>query len=240
MHGARVVHVQSGNSASECCLRLDDDFVSFRAHDGRNEMMFSTECQSFMRMLDQALVSQEIDAEYQSRSGLERGADDLRVWLGGGSANVLADYVFACSVHAVQDVAQLCWLDLVVAEDSDDDTEASIVYEMRLFDFELLDTKMAYTSLDEEPDPTQRNNLIGCQSLVTDMYEQHLSMLEDEDLRRRQLRRRNGDMESDDDAEDDEAQDDGAQTPALHYSDDDEEGGAPTQVYSPGYSSASP
>ena len=231
MHGARVVHVQSGNSASECCLRLDDDFVSFRAHDGRNEMMFSTECQSFMRMLDQALVSQEIDAEYQSRSGLERGADDLRVWLGGGSANVLADYVFACSVHAVQDVAQLCWLELLVAEDSDDEIQPSIVYEMRLFDFELLETKMPYTSLDEEPNPTHRHNLIGCNNLVTDMHDQHLSMLEDEDLRRRQLRRRNGDMESDDEADD--GADDGAQTPALQYSDDDEEGGAPTQVYSP-------
>ena len=238
MHGSRAVHVQKGTQASECCVRLDDDFVSFRAHDGRNEMLFSTECQSFMRMLDQALVSQEIDADYQQRSGLERAADNMRVWLGGGSANVLADYVFACSVHAVQDVAQMCWLDLVVAEDSDDDTEASILYEMRLFDFELLDTKMAYTSLDEEPDPAQRNNRIGCQSLINDMYEQHLSMLEDEDLRRRQLRRRNGDMESDDEA-DDGAQDDEPQTPGVHYS-DDEEGGAPTQVYSPAASSASP
>jgi len=116
--------------------------------------------------------------------------------------------------------------------------QPSILYEMRLFDFELLDTKMAYTSLDEEPDPALRNNLIGCQGLVTDMYEQHLSMLEDEDLRRRQLRRRNGDMESDDEA-DDGAQDDEPQTPGVHYS-DDEEGGAPTQVYSPAASSASP
>ena len=223
MHGAHVLHVQRGNSASECCLHLDDDFVSFSAHDGRNVMLFSTECQSFMRILDQALAAQEINTDYQLHAGLAREADELRGWHGGGEANVLADYVVACLVHALPHVAQMCWLDLF----SDDETGASVVYEMRVFDLEVLDTKMAYTSLDEVVVPSMRNNLIGCHALAADMREQHLSMLEDEDLRRRQLRRRSGDMESDDEA------DDGAQMPRaqVHRNSDNEVGA--TQVYTP-------
>jgi len=226
MHGARALHVQRGNSASECCLHLDDDFVSFRAHDGRNEMMFSTECQSFMRILDQALVAQEMDADYQRRTGLARVEDEMRVFVGGGEANVLADYVVACSVHAVEDVAQLCWLGMF----SDDETSPCVVYEMRAFDFEVLDSKMAFSYMDDMLDPTRSQNHLGCSALVSDMRDQQLSMLEDDDLQRRQMRRRSGVMESEDEAE---SEDDDPQTPLpliASYSEDD---AAPTQVYTP-------
>ena len=108
MHGARVLYVEHSSNSSEYCLHLEEDFVSFSAHDSRNEMVFSTDCQSFMRILDQALVSQEINADYQRCTGLAREADDLRVWHSECEANVLADYVIACSVHTVQDVAQMC------------------------------------------------------------------------------------------------------------------------------------
>jgi len=186
-----------------------------------------------MRILDQALVAQEMDADYQRRTGLARVEDEMRVCVGGGEANVLADYVVACSLHAVEDVAQLCWLDMF----SDDETSPCVVYEMRAFDFEVLDSKMAFSYMDDMLDPTRSQNHLGCSALVSDMRDQHLSMLEDDDLQRRQLRRRSGVMESEDEADE---EDDGSQTPlpliATQSEDDegaeDDEGG--TQVYTPG------
>jgi len=208
-----------------CCVYRDDDFVSFSAHDGRNEMMFSTECQSFMRLLDQALVTHELDADYQLCTGLLRAADKLRVWQGGGEANVLADYVIACSLHEVQDVAHVCFKDVLNVDESC----SSILHELRVFDVEVLDTIMPYTSLDEHTDEALRSNRLSCQRLSANMRAQHLSMLENEHRLCHQRLRRAGDMESDDEA------DDTPQTPGAPQGqeDDEDDDEANTLVYTP-------
>ena len=226
MHGVRVIYVQHGadDGTSECVIHLDDDFVSFSAHDGRNEMMFSTDCQSFMRILDQALVTHELDANYQLCTGLLRAADKLRVWQGGSDANVLADYVIACSLHEVQDVAHVCFKDVL----SVDESYSSILHEMRVFDVEVLDTIMPYTSLDEHTDDALRSNRLSCQRLSANMRAQHLSMLENKHRLCHQRLRRAGDMESDKEA------DDTPQTPGPQVQEDDEDDDEPnTVVYTP-------
>ena len=229
IHGARVLYVNRDNGKTGCCLHADDDFVSFRAHDGRNELMFSTDCLSFMRMLEQALASQELDADYQRTTGLSSAADDLRVWHGGGDANVLADYMVACSFYEVQEVAHICFQDVLML----DEAYSSVLHEMRVFDFELLDTKMPYTSLDEQPDEALRANRLTCQDLVEGMLTEHQGMLEDVFRLSRQALRRAGDMESDTE------EDDTPQTPRPHHVQEDGEGigeendETHTQVYTP-------
>jgi len=196
MHGVRVIYVQHGadDGTSECVIHLDDDFVSFSAHDGRNEMMFSTDCQSFMRILEQALATQAMDDDYQRVCEVSREADSLRIWQGDGAANVLANYVIAFSMHEVQDVAHVCFLDVLHINEP----YSSVLYEMRAYDIEVLDTKMPYTSLDEEPDAMRRTNCISCNTLVAEMRLLTEALLDDEDLLRRQEQRRVEDMESED------------------------------------------
>jgi len=225
MHSARVLYVNQDDRQRGCCLHSDDDFVSFSAHDGRNEMMFSTNCQSFMRILQQALVTHELDADYQSCTCLSRAADELRVWQGGGEANVLADYVIACSLHEVQDVAHMFFKDVL----SVNEAYSSILHEMRVFDVEVLDTIMPYTSLDEHTDEALRSNRLSCQRLSANMRAQHLSMLENEHRLCHQRLRRAGDMESDDEA------DDTPQTPGAPQGqeDDEDDDEANTLVYTP-------
>ena len=225
MHGVRVIYVQPQGHARQCVLHIDPNFVSFLAHDGRNELLFSTDCTSFMRLLDQALVAQEVDAEYQKITGLNRSVDDLRMWTGKSDPNVLADYVVACSVHEVQDVAHVCFSDVLDI----DETYSSVVHELRVFDFEILDTKMPYTSLDEEDLPELRQNRLCCHQLVYDMSHENTNLLLDIHLRRVQQIRRNGDMESDDESEND-SQDDHVMDPG-----DDEE--APMTPTTPTYTS---
>jgi hypothetical protein len=230
IHGARVLYVNRDNGHTGCCLHPDDDFVSFRAHDGRNEMMFSTDCLSFMRMLEQALASQELDADYQLATGLPSASDDLRIWHGGGDANVLADYVVACSFYEVQEVAHMSMQDVLML----DEAYSSVLHEFRVFDFELLDTKMPYTSLDQQPDEALRANRLTCQHLVVGMLREHEGMLEDVFRLSRQALRRAGGMESDTE------EDDTPQTPMAHNaqvqgvgSDDDESHTPQYTPYSP-------
>jgi hypothetical protein len=204
--------------------------VSFRAHDGRNEMMFSTDCLSFMRLLEQALASQELDADYQLATGLPSASDDLRIWHGGGDANVLADYVVACSFYEVQEVAHMSMQDVLML----DEAYSSVLHEFRVFDFELLDTKMPYTSLDQQPDEALRANRLTCQHLVVGMLREHEGMLEDVFRLSRQALRRAGGMESDTE------EDNTPQTPMAHNaqvqgmgSDDDESHTPQYTPYSP-------
>ena len=198
LHGVRVLYVQREGHTRQCVLHCDSDFISFVAHDGRNELMFSTDCESFLRLLDQALVSQEVDAEYEMSTGLNRCVDDLRMWMGGSDANVLADYVVACSVHEVQDVSHVCFSDILEMGQS----YSSVIHELRVFDFEILDTKLPYTSLEEEVNPELRKNRLCCQKLIDDMTEEKNHYSTDEDILRVQQERRNGDMESADEASD--------------------------------------
>jgi len=60
MHGVRVLYVQNRHEDRETVVVVDANYVSFLAHDGQQELLFSTECASFMRMLDE-LFKQELD-----------------------------------------------------------------------------------------------------------------------------------------------------------------------------------
>jgi hypothetical protein len=79
---------------------------------------------------------------------------------------------------------------------------SSVIHELRVFDFEILDTKLPYTSLEEEVNPELRKNRLCCQKLIDDMTEEKNHYSTDEDILRVQQERRNGDMESADEASD--------------------------------------
>jgi len=171
------------------------DFISFRAHDGRHELCFSTECESFMHLLDQALVAQELDEEFQLASRLSSQLDLLRTWTGeaGGDASVLANYVVACSVHPVQDVAHVCFADVF----DEDIVYTSVVHDLRTYDFELLDTKLLYTSTCDAHSLAAGAHCLSCYAVVRGMELQHSEWEHDAGLVAEQNTRRFGDMESD-------------------------------------------
>jgi len=197
LHGARVMYVHRADDEEgcECTVTQHSDFITFRAHDGRHELCFSTECESFMRLLDQALVAQELDEEFQLSSRLSPQLDLLRTWTGeaGGDASVLANYVVACSVHPVQDVAHVCFADVF----DEDIMYTSVVHDLRLYDFELLDTKMPYTSTCCEHSLTAGAHHLSCYAVVRGMELQHSEWEHDAGLLAEQTTRGYGDMESD-------------------------------------------
>ena len=118
----------------------------------------------------------------------------------------------------------MCFKDVL----SVDESYSSILHEMRVFDVEVLDTIMLYTSLDEHTDDALRSNRLSCQRLSANMRAQHLSMLENKHRLCHQRLRRAGDMESDKEA------DDTPQTPGPQVQEDDEDDDEPnTVVYTP-------
>ena len=83
---------------------------------------------------------------------------------------MLANYVLAVSVHDVCEVAQMGFSDVFDEEDDDNDTAYTAVYhELRVFDCELLDVKMPYTSLCDEANPRHRTNRLCASELVENM-----------------------------------------------------------------------
>jgi len=194
MHGVRVLYVQNTQDDREAVVVVDANYVSFLAHDGQKELLFSTECASFMRMLDEALFKQELDYDFQKSRSMTQAQDFLGAY-SGGVDNVLGNYVLAVSVHDVVEVAQLGFSDVFDEEDDESDLAYTAVYhELRVFDCELLDIKMPYTSLCDEANPRHRMNRLCASELVENMDTYQDLCEGDEVLLARQEARRMGDM----------------------------------------------
>ena len=176
MHGVRVLYVHREDGKRDCLVHSDDDMVSFWAHDGHHELAFSTDCPSFMLMLDQALFSQELDEDFQHHQNMSASHDLMRTWVGESEANVLANYLVSCSVHDVGETAHISFADFW-GEEHD---YATVMHEQRAFDFVLLDTKIPLRNFIEEKVVLHRRNLLSSHILRLHIETEQLQFADDE------------------------------------------------------------
>jgi len=186
LHGVRILYVQRDDQVRDSLVIVDSDFVSFWAHDGLNELAFSTECPSFMLMLDEALLKQELDSDFHARNNMHAEQDILRTWVGSNEPNVLVNYIVAFSVHDVCETAHVNFSD-VFGEEYEYTT---VLHEQRAFDFEILDTKVEHRNFIEKMDPLMRNNRFSSQGLFRQIMHHELRCENDDVLLAKQHSRR--------------------------------------------------
>jgi len=182
LHGVRVLYVQRDNNTRECLVHADNDFVSFWAHDGHHELAFSTDCPSFMLMLDQALFQQEHDEDFQIGQNMDPSHDVLRTFVGDSEPNVLANYIVSCSVHDVSETAHMGFTDVF----GEVDEYTTVMHEQRLFDFVLLDTKIPFRNFIQQIDEMRRNNQFSSHGLRQQLLEENARSENDTVIRSRQ------------------------------------------------------
>ena len=190
LHGVRVLYVQRDDLVRDSLVIVDSDFVSFWAHDGLNELAFSTECPSFMLMLDEALLKHELDSDFHARNNMSAEQDILRTWTGTHEPNVLVNYIVAFSVHDVCETAHVNFSDVF----GDEYDYTTVMHEQRAFDFEILDTKIEHRDFIEKMDPLVRNNRFSSHGLFRQIMQHTLHCEGDNVLVAKQHLRRMADL----------------------------------------------
>lgn len=191
---SRVVYFGTEDGPAGATMHKDSVHYTFVAHDGENVMLFTTDCESFVDMLEHAVTTRELDNNF-SRN-IMHGHDDPHMQnIELKSCSVLENYVVEMTVLAVHDTAILSGSD---AEDG----KRMFIFQWLCRDFRVLDSQHALIQA------TAGHLLADALFQTINAYVEQLLEDEDEDERLDSMLESDADIEHySDDSEDSDNED---------------------------------
>jgi len=119
--GARVVFNATEEGQETATMIPNSGFHTFLAHDGEQVMFFSTDCESFVEMLDHAVTTRQLENDFK-RNMLPGAADPHAQTLPLTASSVLQHYVVEMTVLAVRETSLLTGVDAT-------DPDRQVVYQ---------------------------------------------------------------------------------------------------------------
>jgi hypothetical protein len=132
---ARVVYFASNRGLDGTTMIRDQGYFSFVGHDGENVMFFSTDCESFVEMLEHAVTTRELENDFCDCvlcDVEDPHAQNAKL----DSCSVLQNYVVEMTVLAVQLSAMLSSEDMI-------DQERRLIFQWLCRDFKIIDSQHA-------------------------------------------------------------------------------------------------
>jgi len=133
--GARVVYSASNEGAEGASMVKDSGYYTFVAHDCEHVVFFTTDCESFVDMLEHAVTTRELENDFGDNL-LPNAEDPHAQKTALTSCSALENYVVEMTVLAVHHSAMLS------GEDSEDG-ERRVVFQWLCRDFKILDSQRA-------------------------------------------------------------------------------------------------